>query len=127
MNARLLLPIAAASVVTFDALASFASLTIGFPYAAASVGSFALYVAIGVLAARVRTRKFSFIAGAVAGLADATAGWYVSWIIGPGKPSSGSMNLTELALTVAVVTTLACLVAGISGIIATRGRADIRV
>jgi hypothetical protein len=71
--------------------------------------------------------KFGFIAGATTGIADASAGWWVSWLIGPGRPPSGSINLTQWLVTAAMVTTVGCVVAGVSGVIATWGRRSIWV
>jgi hypothetical protein len=127
MTPHSLLLLSAASIVFYDALAAIGSRTMGFPYALASVGSVVLYVVIGAVAARLRSRQFGFIAGATTGIVDASGGWWVSWLIGPGRPSSGSINLTQWLVTAAVVATVACLLAGISGVLATWGRRPIRV
>jgi hypothetical protein len=127
MTPRSLLLLGAASIVCYDALAAVGSRTIGLPYALASVGSVALYIVIGGTTARLRSRTFGFIAGATTGIVDASAGWWVSWLIGPGRPPSGSINLTQWLVTAAMVTTVGCVVAGISGVLATWGRRPIRV
>jgi hypothetical protein len=127
MTPRSLLLLCAASIIFYDALAAIGSRTMGFPYALASVGSVALYIVIGGATARLRSRTFGFIAGATTAIADASAGWWVSWLIGPGRPSSGSINLTQWLVTAATVTTVGCVVAGISGVLATWRRRSIRV
>jgi hypothetical protein len=98
----------------------------GLPYADAAVGSFILYVLIGASVARRTNRSFGFVAGLTAGFADATAGWWLSWLIGPGRPSSGSIKPTEWLLTVVALTALACVFAGLSGVTATLGRSRIQ-
>ena len=83
-------------MIAFDLLASIASRLLGFPYAWASIGSFAVYAAVGVLAARLvpgASLSTAAVAAGVAGFTDATAGWGLSWLIGPGRPLN-SANLT---------------------------------
>jgi hypothetical protein len=89
MTPRQTLLIGSTSVVVYDAVASVASTALGFRYGLASIGSLALYAAIGAFAARTKSRSFSLAAGAIAGLSDATAGWGILWLIGPGRPPSG--------------------------------------
>jgi hypothetical protein len=126
MSPRQTLLIASTSVVVYDAIASFASIALGFRYAVASIGSLALYAAIGAFAARTKNRSFGFAAGAVAGLSDATAGWGISWLIGPGRPPSGMLGVPQWLITVAIVTVLASIVAGAAGIFGTIGRSRVQ-
>jgi len=57
MTPRSLLLLSAAGIVFYDALAAVGSRTVDFPYALASVGSVALYIAIGAATARLRSRN----------------------------------------------------------------------
>jgi hypothetical protein len=127
MKPRSLLLLSAASIVFYDTIAAVGSRTMGFPYVLASIGSVAPYIVIGAATARLRSRPFGFTAGATTGIVDASAGWWVSWLVGPGRLSSGSINLTQWLVTAAVVTAVGCLVAGISGVVATWGRRSIGV
>jgi len=73
------------SVIAFDAVASTASLALGFPYSYASIGSAVLYITFAYFAARMFGFKVALLLGAVMGITDATIGWAVSWAIGPGR------------------------------------------
>lgn len=106
-----------AAVIAYDAAASTASLAFGFSYAYAGVGSILIYAASGFFAARTRTLWFSLLVGVIAGVADATVGWGVSWAVGPGRPPSGSLTFTGWLATVASVVVLASVCAGIGGVV----------
>lgn len=78
----------AAAVVAFDALASAVSRATGISYTWASLGSWILYAGTGYLVARsapVSAVRMAAIAGAVLGATDASIGWAISWMIGPGR------------------------------------------
>ena len=84
--------------MVFDTVASVGSLVLGFPYAKASFGSFLIYLSVGFWAARIKSRPFSLLVGLVAGLADATLGWGVSWVLGLGSLPPGSFTASQLAV-----------------------------
>jgi len=112
-------------VVVFDAIASLASLAIGFNYEYSAFGSLVLYGAFGYWASRVRTILFALIAGALMGLADASLGWAVSWILGPGRWGPGALTLPTwalIALQVTVVAALCALLGGVVGKYLPRGK-----
>jgi hypothetical protein len=114
-----------ASVVVYDALASLASLGIGFSYAYSAFGSLVLYCAFGYWASRVRSILFAATVGALMGLADATLGWAVSWVLGPGRWEVGTLSVPAwalVALQVGAVATLAALVGGVVGRHVLRGQ-----
>ena len=81
----LIVLIGAIAVIVFDVIGSFLSRSLGFRYAWLTIGSVLIYASVGLFAS-----QNSFVAGVLAssavGLVDATIGWYLSWIIGPGKP-----------------------------------------
>ena len=77
------------AIVAFDTLASSASLLLCFPYAKASFVSTLIYGITGFMATRIGGWKLVLAAGAALGLVDATLGWGVSWLSGPGKPPTG--------------------------------------
>ena len=112
------------AVIGFDFLASFASRTFGFPYAAASIGSYCLYFAIGFAAARGAASSAiqnAAAAGAFAGLADASIGWAVSWVVGPGRlPAGERLTVTAWLVTAILVTFLAASIAALGGLLGRR-------
>jgi hypothetical protein len=78
-----------AAVLALSLIGSLASQTLGFEYSLLAPVSLIVYVAIGAyvgLGARVSQAA---IVGAVVGLIDATLGWAISWVIGPGRPEVG--------------------------------------
>jgi hypothetical protein len=118
------------AVVVFDAVAAFASRALGFPYASATLGSYLLYFAVGVFAARTAGSspvKAAALAAAIAGLADASLGWWVSSLIGPGRPLAG-FELTALrwAGVALFVVMLAAAIGTVGGLVG-RGRTTVNV
>lgn len=99
----------------FDAVASLASLVLGFPYTYAGFGSAILYIAFAFFAAR----KFGFWAAVLLGLAmgitDATLGWAVSWAIGPGRLAAGTLTLSVWLYTATFVVVLGAIYGLIGG------------
>jgi hypothetical protein len=98
------------SVVVFDAIAAIASRSLGFSYGKAAFGSWIIYVVIGYLAARMTPKsslKAAAFAGLLLGLTDATIGWAVAWIIGPGRVPGGitSVRWAVIALLVTAFST----------------------
>jgi hypothetical protein len=106
------------AVIVFDALASLASLGAGFNYEYSAFGSLLLYVAFGSWAGRVRAISFAVIVGALMGLSDASLGWAVSWILGPGRWQSGIPSIATwalIALQIVAVAALCGLLGGVLG------------
>ena len=110
----------AAAVVAFDLLASLASRQFGFAYARATIGSYLIYAAIGFFAARAPSSNpigAAAIAAAIAGLVDASVGWAVSWVLGPGRLPEGTPLTVTRWLGVAIfVIALAAGVGALGGI-----------
>ena len=104
------------AVVVFDAIASLASLAIGFNYEYSAFGSMVLYCAFGYWASRVRTILFALIVGALMGLGDASLGWAVSWILGPGRWEPGLLTLPTWALIALQITAVAAICALLGGV-----------
>ena len=105
------------AVVVWDAAASVGSLVLGVPYANASVGSFLIYLVAGFLAARIKSCSFSLVVGLAAGITDATLGWGVSWVLGPGRLPAGSFTATQLLSASGSVIVVAMALAGIGGLV----------
>jgi hypothetical protein len=105
------------AVVGFDALASILSMSLGFQYSSASIGSFLIYAAGGFFAARARSRWYSIGVGIALGLTDATIGWALSWALGPGRTPTGAITFAEWCTVAVVVVVGAAICAGIGGFI----------
>ncbi|MCC8535938.1 hypothetical protein ACDH70_21860 [Xanthomonas axonopodis pv. poinsettiicola] len=94
------------AVIVFDAVASLASLVLGFPYTYAAFGSTILYIAFAFFAAC----KFGFWAAVFLGLAmgitDATLGWATSWALCPGRLAQGTLTLSVWLYTATFVVVL---------------------
>ena len=77
------------AVVAFDAAAATISRVTGVAYPLFSIGSLALYAVVGyVLTQRFGMGGQLYIILVCTAVADATLGWWVSSLIGPGKPAS---------------------------------------
>ncbi|MEP7002089.1 MAG: hypothetical protein ABI969_16490 [bacterium] len=117
--------IGAFAVILFDAIASIASRALGFPYARASVGSYFLYLAIGFAAGRhaaTSRARSGAIAAAIAGFADVSVGWAVSWQIGPGRPPSGMITPMQWWLVAVFVLLFAAAIGFFGGVVGARSR-----
>jgi hypothetical protein len=80
-----------------------ASRQFGFHYGSLSIISWLIRIGTGFFAARYGSLSLSFLAGGIVAFIDATLGWYISWIIGPGRPRNKITN-TLIARTVSIVT-----------------------
>ena len=98
-----LLTTGALVILLFDLAGSLASEALDFFYAWLTVGSFLIYALFGFFAARLDGLKYAAVAGGVVALVESTAGWALSWAIGPGRPPDGYTGLLPLIGTVAVV------------------------
>ena len=106
------------AVVAYDAAASVASLSLGFAYAYAGIGSAIIYAVAGFLSARISGFLAGILVGVIMGLVDATIGWGVSWAIGPGRPSSGAISASQWLVAASSVTIIAVICASIGGLVA---------
>ncbi len=100
------------AVLLFDALGSFASKLLGFSYVLLTPGSILIYGIVAALVARRREWLVGLFAAILMAFTDVTAGWAVSWLIGPGKPEGG---LTTVVVVGAVMT--AVVLGGVAGAI----------
>jgi hypothetical protein len=108
------------TLVIFDVIASLASRALGFWYPYATIGSWLIYVATGVLAARVASISKAALAGAAVGFIEATLGWAVTWTIGPGRPESESLTVVTILVVVVLVTLVATGFGWLGGIVGRR-------
>ena len=91
------------AVLVFDLLGSTASRWLGFRYSRLAPGSYALYTATSVVAARLGLPWFGVIAGATVAFVEATIGWAISWWIGPGRPPA-PVSRTQVIRIIALLT-----------------------
>ncbi len=103
------------SVVAFDAIASIASLALGFPYSYASIGSAVLYIVFACFAARMLGFWAALLVGAAMGFTDVTIGWAVSWAIGPGRIDVGTLTPSDWIYTAAFAIILGAIYGLIGG------------
>ena len=121
------LVIAALTVVVFDTIGSLASNATGFPYGLLAPVSFLIYAAAGFFAFRHGGFRTAAVGGGMTALVDATLGWAISWVIGPGRPPEG-LGMGFLLFTAASVVVMAVLLGLAGGLVARltgkRPRAD---
>jgi len=106
----------ALAVVTFDAIAAFASRKMEVPYGWATVGSWILYGGFGYLAAHAYPAapiQAALLTGVALGVTDATAGWATSWAIGAGRVAG--LTIAKWLLTAISVAGIAAGVAALGG------------
>ena len=88
LPAVLLILASSALVILYDTIASTVSRFFRIPYAKFVIGSWLTYASIGLLTSLLLpepSAAIALLAGAASGFTDATAGWAVSWMIGPGR------------------------------------------
>jgi len=108
------------AVLVLDTIGSFSSMQLGFPYACLAPISFLIYAMAGFFVARSASVWTSLFAGIIVGFVDATIGWAISWIIGPGKMpgvefTTGMFIIT--AFSVVAIGAICALVGGVIGML----------
>lgn len=110
------------AIISFDALASVASQQLGFAYSTASIGSGILYIGIGFIATRATGLiSRAALAAAIVGVVEATLGWWVSWIIGPGRSPAGPPSVLQLLTVIASLAGVGAIVGAFGGWASTWG------
>ncbi len=105
--------LACAAVLVFDGVSALAAKAFDFAYGGfpGIIVSTAIYAFPAVMAVhRGHKLRVATIAGATVALVDATAGWAVSWLIGPGAPPADSRSPALLVLTATTVVVLGAVV-----------------
>ncbi|HEV8593572.1 MAG TPA: hypothetical protein VGQ55_15815 [Pyrinomonadaceae bacterium] len=110
-------------VLLYDSIGALISRSTGFAYGWLAIGSLALYAVFGFLAGRKSGWAYGLAGGAFLGLIDSTIGWTISWMIGPGKPST-EMNAVMILVTVIFVTISAGVFGLIGGLTSLLGKRD---
>ena len=105
--------VGAAAVLAFDTIGSLASRRFRFPYTKLTLGSFAIYFVVGVVAATSGSVTSAALTGAIVGLVESTVGWAISWRIGPGRPADSPLTASRIVGTVALVMILGALFGGL--------------
>ena len=77
------------AILIFDLCSSLASQRFGIRYGLFSVGSVAIYFVTGFVAGKAGSIGWAMLAAIIVGGIEATLGWYISWIIGPGRIEEG--------------------------------------
>jgi hypothetical protein len=95
-------------VVAFDTVASLVSRTLEVEYAYFMFLSLLIYLTVGYWGAFRQGFVYGMSLGAIAGLTDSTAGWFVSRMIGPFiQPKTPPVNSIVVAVKILTVTVLA--------------------
>lgn len=101
-------------VLAFDAAGAAAARVFGFRYTLLLFGTYAIYLFVTFWAARRYGVLAAVAFGAILGLADATLGWAISWLIGPGRPAE-PLTVVNAAGVVAVSVLLGTVVGILGG------------
>lgn len=115
--------ISCVAIVAFDAFGALAAKALDFEYGGfpGILVSTAIYAIPAVmLALDGHGLRVTSLASATVAFVDATVGWAVSWLIGPGAPPVDSRSAEAVALTVTFVVIVGALVGLTAGFIAAR-------
>ena len=82
-----------------------------------SVLSWILRIGTGFFAARYGSLSLSVLVGGLVAFIDATLGWYISWVIGPGRPQS-NLTSAQISRTVLIVSVTRAALSFIGGLLA---------
>jgi hypothetical protein len=113
----LILVVGALSVLTLDTIGSIAARQFGFAYGSLRIISWLLWFGTGFFAARYTSVSLSPLAGGIVALIDSTVGWYISWLIGPGRPRSEIDNM-RIGQIISIVTLKGAALGLIGGLLA---------
>lgn len=100
---RMFLLAGAGAVLAYDVVASLASMVFGLPYSTFSIGSIAIYVVTGYVAAPRFGQAAAVLASVWVALVESTLGWALSWFIGPGRVTGPDATPAAIVLTSAIV------------------------
>ena len=109
-----------AAVLALDTVASSATRWLGFPYKLAMLASLAIYATVGYFTGRADPTASPALAAAIVGVVESTAGWAISWAIGPGRPATMKHIRTQMLLAVLGGATIAAAVGWAGGWLARR-------
>jgi hypothetical protein len=113
----LILVVGALAVLTLDTIGSIAARQFGFRYGSLRIISWLIWFGTGFFAARYTSVSLSPVAGGSVALIDATLGWYISWLIGPGRPKS-EINGMRISKIISIVTLKGVALGLIGGLLA---------
>ena len=104
-------------VLAFDTGASIASRFFGISYARLAVVSLFSYIIVGAIAGRYVQPLLAAAIVGIMGAVDATAGWAISWSIGPGRPPPERRSSSAIARASASVTITAAILGLVSALV----------
>jgi hypothetical protein len=107
----------ASATLVLDTVGSIASKRIGFSYPKLAPLSFAIYTVVGGLAARDGSISDAVLAATIVGFIEATIGWRISWLIGPGRWKEVEPSPSRLAATILRVMLLAAVCGAVGGFV----------
>jgi hypothetical protein len=115
MSASTIIAIGCLAVLVFDLLGATASRWLGFQYSRLVAGSYVIYTATSIVAARLGPAWLGIVAGAAVAFVEATIGWAISWWIGPGRPSAPISLSPARMFRIVVLVTMIGIVCGSVG------------
>jgi hypothetical protein len=104
------------SILAFDIIASFVSLIFQIEYTLFSLGSTIICIGIGFFGEKYGNLVLAVLSTTIAGIVDSTLGWYISWIIGPGR-MEGELDLIIVFSTIVFVVFISSIFGLIGGLI----------
>ena len=96
---RMAIPI----MLGWEVIAAFLALRTGIPHEHFALGDYLIYASTGFAVARRRGVFASPLGGAAIAAVDATLGWTIAWVLGPGRPAMGFSQPWLLVATVGFV------------------------
>ena len=105
------------AVLLLDSLGSIASNKFRFRYTSLAIVSWIIWLGTGFFAAWYGRLSLSLLAGGIVAFVEATLGWYIAWLIGPGRPGK-KLTRTVIARIVFAVTMKGAALGFIGGLLA---------
>lgn len=113
----LVLIVGSFAVLMLDTIGSIASRQFRFRYSSLSIISCIFWFGTGFFAAWYGQLLLSLLAGGIVAFVEATLGWYISWLIGPGRPKN-KLSHTVIGKIVLIVTLKGAAIGFIGGLLA---------
>jgi hypothetical protein len=116
-NLRTVLRVAILVMLGWELLACALSLTLHIPFERFALGDLTIYFGAGLALARRSGLLSGPVGSAAIAAVDATVGWTITWLLGPGRPADGWSHPWAIVATSLGVVFLAALLGFGAGVV----------
>ncbi|HKS04892.1 MAG TPA: hypothetical protein VJR92_01145 [Gemmatimonadaceae bacterium] len=107
MHATLAIVVGWVAVLVLDTVGALASKRFAFPYSRLCVVSWSIYITLGYLVGTGNGLLAAAYTTFAVSLVDASVGWRIAWLIGPGRPPVDHIPVSRIVFACAYVVCIA--------------------